>query len=51
MDELMALTSTVRSSSSPNRMAGLSVSLALQHELDMVVLAWRPFVGPEGTAL
>jgi hypothetical protein len=41
----------VRPSSSPNRMAGLSVSLALQQELDMVVLAWRPFVGPEGTEL
>jgi hypothetical protein len=41
----------VRPSSSPNRMAGLSVSLALQQELDMVVLAWRPFVGPDGTEL
>jgi hypothetical protein len=37
--------------SSPNRMAGLSVSFALQQELDMVVLAWRPFVGPDGTEL
>ena len=41
----------VRPSSSPNRMAGLSVSLALQQELDMVVMAWRPFVGPDGTEL